>query len=157
MRRFDCPEVAAIFKTYPVKVAIKLMALRELIFDTAARTDGVGELEEALKWGQPSYLTAKSKSGSTIRIDCVKSHPDYDAIYFHCQTTLADTFRKLYPRAFRYGGNRSILFRASDAIPKTELSHCISLALTYHRDKKHPQHVTKRGLSTKPSTHRISR
>ncbi|WP_227013429.1 hypothetical protein [Paenibacillus psychroresistens] len=26
--------------------------------------------EETLKWGQLSYLTLKSKSGSTIRIDC---------------------------------------------------------------------------------------
>jgi len=44
----------------------KLMQLRKLIFDVASATEGVGELEETLKWGQPSYLTSQSKSGSTI-------------------------------------------------------------------------------------------
>jgi hypothetical protein len=129
-------EVAAVFKAYPKRVADKLLAIRQLIFDTAARTIGVGELEETLKWGQPSYLTTNSKSGSTIRIDSVKANEGYYAIYFHCQTTLVDTFRRLYPRQFTYGGNRSILFHVSDDVHAEELSHCISLALTYHLDKR---------------------
>ncbi len=47
----------------------RLLFLRELIYDTAARIEGVGPLEEALKWGQPSFLTSESKSGSLIRVD----------------------------------------------------------------------------------------
>jgi len=65
----------------------RLLALRWLILDTAAATAGVGRIEEALKWGQPSYLTTNPKSGSTIRIDQVP--PGGYALYVHCQTNLS--------------------------------------------------------------------
>jgi hypothetical protein len=70
---FSGPAVDAVFGAYPKPIKAKLLALRQLIFDTAKTTKGVGALEETLKWGQPSYLTTKTKSGSTIRIDRVKS------------------------------------------------------------------------------------
>ena len=57
MKRFTDPRVASRFKAYPSTVRSKLMALRELLLDTAAKTTGVGKLTETLKWGQPSYLT----------------------------------------------------------------------------------------------------
>jgi hypothetical protein len=57
--------IEAVFEAYPAPVKSRLLALRRLIFDTAKTTTGVGALEEALKWGQPSYLTTESKSGST--------------------------------------------------------------------------------------------
>ena len=98
---------------YPKPVKAKLLALRRLIFDTAKTTKGVGALEEALKWGQPSYLTTESKSGSTVRIDQVKAEAGRYAVYFHCQTDLVETFRELYPE-LRYGGNRSILLDAGE-------------------------------------------
>ena len=85
--------------------------LRKLILDTAKTTKGVGAIEEALKWGQPSYLTSESKSGSTIRIDQVKAVPGQYAVYFHCQTNLVETFRELYPD-LKYSGNRAILLDA---------------------------------------------
>jgi Domain of unknown function (DU1801) len=129
------PAVDAVFGTYPKPVRTKLLALRRLIFDTANTTKGVGALEEALKWGQPSYLTSESKSGSTIRIDQVKAEAGRYAIYFHCQTDLVATFRELYPE-LRYGGNRSILLDAADKLPETALRHCVALALTYHLRKK---------------------
>lgn len=135
-REFESPKVAAVFESYPPKTRKKLLVLRQLIFDTAAQTDGVGELEETLKWGQPSYLTTKSKSGSTTRIDQVKSGEGQYAMYFHCQTTLIDTFKEMYRDEFRFEGNRSIIFDENDEIAVEELRHCISLALTYHLDKK---------------------
>jgi Domain of unknown function (DU1801) len=112
-----------------------LLALRRLIFDTADTTEGVGALEEALKWGQPSYLTAESKSGSTVRIDQVKAEAGGYAVYFHCQTDLVETFRELYPE-LRYGGNRSILLDAGEKLPEAALRHCVALALTYHLRKR---------------------
>ena len=136
MRPFDNSGVAAVFKAYPSAIRKKLMCLRQLIFDVAAETEGVGELEESLKWGEPAYLTAKSKSGSTIRIDRKKSSETQYAMYFHCQTTLVDTFRTLFPTEFTYEGNRSIVFDARDEIPVKELSFCIAMALTYHRSKR---------------------
>ena len=127
--------VEAIFSTYPDPVKAKLLALRRLIFDTADTTEGVGALEETLKWGQPSYLTTESKSGSTIRIDQVKAEAGRYAVYFHCQTDLVETFRELYPE-LRYGGNRSILLDAGEKLPEKALRHCVALALTYHARKR---------------------
>jgi hypothetical protein len=69
------PAVAAVFGAYPKPLKAKLLALRRLIFETAAATKGVGTLQETLKWGQPSYLTTETKSGSTIRIDRVNPLP----------------------------------------------------------------------------------
>lgn len=132
---FQDPEVAVVFGAYPPEIQDKLMVLRQLIFDTAAQTEGVGMLEETLKWGQPSYLTPETKSGSTIRIDQDKSHDGQYAMYVHCQTSLVETFKQLYPDKFTFGGKRSIIFNVKNEVPVKELSHCIQLALTYHRNK----------------------
>ncbi len=146
------PEVAAVFDAYPKEVKPKLILLRQLIFDIASRTDGVGELEETLKWGQPSYLTTQTKSGSLVRIDQIKSQEGKYAIYFHCQTTLVDTFKEMYRGQFVFGGNRSILFGVKDKVSVEELGHCISMALTYHLNKNQgnrsieSKHVTRRSI-----------
>ena len=50
MRAFGNSQVAAVFDAYPKEIRKKLMFLRQLIFDTASETEGVGELEETLKW-----------------------------------------------------------------------------------------------------------
>src|SRR5882672_1853272 len=136
-KRADVPElvVDAVFSAYPNPIKAKLLRLRRLIFDTAKTTQGVGTLEEALKWGQPSYLTTETKSGSTIRIDQVKLTPGQYALYFHCQTNLVETFRELYPE-LRYGGNRSILLDVKEKLPEAALRHCVALALTYHLNKR---------------------
>ena len=134
-RPASSPATPAIFDSYPNPVRAKLLALRKLILDTAKITKGVGAIEEVLKWGQPSYLTSESKSGSTIRIDHVKAVPGQYAVYFHCQTNLVDTFRDLYPD-LKYSGNRAILLDAKDKLPEAELRHCVGLALTYHLRKK---------------------
>jgi hypothetical protein len=125
------PAVEAVFDAYPKPVKGKLLALRRLILDTAKATKGVGLVEETLKWGQPSYLTPETRSGSTVRIDQVKPEPGQYAVYFHCQTNLVETFRELYPE-LRYGGNRCILLKADEKVPEAALRHCVALALTYH-------------------------
>ena len=130
------PAVDAVFDAYPQPLKARLLALRRLIFDTAKTTKGVGALQETLKWGQPSYLTPETKSGSTIRIDQVKSAPGQYAVYFHCQTNLVETFRELYPKEFSYGGNRSILLEAKGEVPEAALRHCVALALTDNLTKR---------------------
>jgi hypothetical protein len=139
MRRISNSAVASVFKAYPPDLRARLMALRELVFDTAARTAGVGRLTETLKWGQPSYLTEETGSGTTVRIDRLKAGDGY-AAYFHCQSGLVEQFRELYRDTFKYQGKRAILFAASDRVPTKELRHCIALALTHHsRKKKKPK------------------
>jgi hypothetical protein len=126
--------VDAAFKAYQNPARTKLLALRRLVLDTAKTTAGVGRIEETLKWGQPSYLTPETGSGSTIRIDHVSGN-QY-AIYFHCQTNLVATFRELYPDKWSYGGNRCIFLNVEDNIDEAALRHCIALALTYHLAKR---------------------
>ncbi len=128
--------VETVFAAYPEPVKARLLALRQLIFDTAKATKGVGALQETLKWGQPSYLTPATGSGSTIRIDQVKPAINQYAVYFHCQTNLVETFRELYPTELSYSGNRAIILNADKAIPEPELRHCVALALTYHLNKR---------------------
>jgi len=135
MRRFSDSAVASVFKAYPPRIRSKLMALRELVFDAAEMTTGVGPLTETLKWGQPSYLTEETGSGTTVRIDRLKAGDGY-AAYFHCQSGLVEQFREIYPDTFRYEGNRAIVFDAGDRVPAKALRHCIALALTHHVRKK---------------------
>lgn len=134
MKRFAEPAVAAVFAAYPAALRKRLLALRELVFDVAARTEGVGPLTETLKWGQPSYLTEESGSGTTVRIDRLRKGDGY-AICFHCQSGLVPTFRELYPDTFRFEGKRALTFEPGDRLPVRALRHCIGLALTHHLRK----------------------
>lgn len=136
MKPITNPKVAAIFDAYPPKFRRKLLGLRELILDTAEATEGVGEIQETLKWGEPSYLAAKKGIGTTVRIDWKESAPREYSMYFHCQTDLVEQFRAWFPRELQFDGNRRIVFSENDDIPRELVSVCIAAALTYHRDRK---------------------
>lgn len=125
-------DVATVFDTYPADVRAKLERLRQLIVETAAETEGVGEVEETLKWGQPSYLTP-SGSGSTIRIDAVKGQAGHYAMYVNCRTSLVESYKQKYAETFQFEGTRAIIFDAHDELPVEAVKDCIALALTYHR------------------------
>jgi len=135
MRPFQRPEVAAKFAAYPPIVRRKLLALRELVFRTAECTDGVGEIEESLKWGEPAYAT-KNKSGSTLRMDWKKADPHHYAMYFHCQTHLVETFRAMFAQDFKFEGRRALVFSLTDELPQDALTVCVAASLTYHLKKK---------------------
>jgi hypothetical protein len=130
---FKDTKVKEVFSAYPNKYKNKLLFLRHLIFEIAKKTENVGEIEETLKWGEPSYI---SKNGSTIRINWKKKLGNSYAIYFKCTSLLVPTFKKLYPHEFEYEGNRAIHFSLDDKIPIKKLSLCIKMALTYHLIKK---------------------
>ncbi|MGS2718907.1 DUF1801 domain-containing protein [Eionea flava] len=122
------------FESYPDYVRPKLNFLRQLILDEAAKDKSIGILEETLKWGEPSYLTTVSKSGTTLRIDWKSKAPNEYAIYVNCKTTLIDTFRSLFPE-LTYEGNRAIVFNIDQTIPENEVRLCINMALKYHLNK----------------------
>ena len=132
---FHNAEVGAVFERYPTGLRKKLLRLRQLIFETAAATAGVGPIEETLKWGQPSYAAAETASGSPIRIDRMKAAPRGYALYVPCQTNLVATFRELYPTELKFGGERSVLFDEDNQIDEAIVRHCIALALTYRLRK----------------------
>lgn len=130
------PDVNDKFESYPRHIRPKLEVLRSLIFEVAANTPTAGKLEETLKWGEPSYLTSESKSGTTIRIDWKSKTPDQYAMYFNCKTTLVEDCRSLFGDTLSFGGNRAILFNVANPLPENEVRACIGMALTYHLDKK---------------------
>ncbi len=140
------------FKNQNTEMKTALMSLRDLVLDTARTTEGVGPLEEALRWDQLSFITAQTKSGSTIRIDALRSDPNKYAVYVHCQSGLIDEFRNRYPKQMTYVDQRSIVFALGQPMPVAELKHCISLALTYHLRKK--MEKTKRKNNVSPNHHR---
>ena len=114
-----------------------LDTLRALIFETAADTPGVGTIEETLKWGQPSYLTHKPKSGTTIRLGWDDAGTRI-SLFVHCQTSLVDTWRDRYGDTLTLIGNREIALPTDHPLPRAALQHCIAMALTYHLRKTAP-------------------
>ncbi|MGE0347857.1 DUF1801 domain-containing protein [Hydrogenophaga sp.] len=150
MTPFAHAGVAARFATYPPRARRKLMALRELILRIAATTEGVGGIEETLKWGEPAYVTP-NRAGSTIRLDWKPNDPDHCAMYFNCQTTLVDTFRTLFPRELRFDGNRALLLPVQGEAPQDTLALCIAAALTYHLQKRRARAAPQAGAKKKAS------
>ncbi|MGH1469223.1 MAG: DUF1801 domain-containing protein [Bdellovibrionales bacterium] len=133
--KFASKNVEQKFSEYPIAFRSKLLLLRELIFEVARENKStIGEIEEALKWGEPSYLPVLKKVGTTVRINWLKSKPDQYGIYFHCRTNLIEKFKLIYGDKFIYEGNRAIIFRKKNLVPKKELKQCILMALTYHLD-----------------------
>lgn len=118
------------FESYPDDIAILLANIRALIF-CVAQQDGISEITETLKWGEPSYV---SKIGSTIRVDWKVKYPEQYCIYFNCKTSLVETFKEVYGDIFNYDGNRAIILNVNQEIPK-ELAHCISMSLRYKKIK----------------------
>lgn len=128
-------KVGSAFDSYPSAVRKKMKALRKLIIETAREIEDVEQLEETLKWGEPSYL---AKYGSTIRIDWKESSPSQYAIYFKCTSKLVPTFKKIFKNTFSFQENRGIIFQMNDEIPKKQLKKCIKTALQYHKVKQFP-------------------
>jgi hypothetical protein len=128
---FHTPDVAARYRSFPEPLQKPLLDLRQRIFEVAAATPAIGAIAETLKWNDPAYHPVRSRVGTTIRLGPVRSEPAY-ALYVHCQTSLADVFRLLYPGILRVDGKRALVFRLGEAVPAEALDHCIALALTYH-------------------------
>lgn len=133
-RKFQNNAVKQKFDAYPVKARKRLLELRELIFLVAEKTEGVGALEECLKWNEPSFVTSQTKSGSTIRIDWKPNRPDQYHLFFNCQTRLVEIFKEIYPEDFDFGGNRSMSLPLAKRLPKRKLSKCLEIALTYNKN-----------------------
>lgn len=133
MGKITNTKVADVFDNYPAHIQHKLLYLRQLILETASENDEVSDVEESLKWGEPSYV---SKKGSPIRVGWKTGKPHEYSMYFNCQTKLVDTFRELHSDKFRFEGNRQMVFSEDTDLPVEELKQCILLALTYH-DRKH--------------------
>lgn len=106
-----------------------LKELRALILDVQDENPEIGELSEVLRWGQPSYLTEQTGSGSMIRLGVSKS--EKPAMFFHCGTSLIETFRAQYTDVFDFEGNRALVVTEPLSDNSGEIKHCVQQALTY--------------------------
>lgn len=122
------PEVKLVFDNYLDSVRNKMIKLRELVLETAREIDGITNLEETLKWGEPSYLM---KNGSTIRIDWKSKTPDQYAMYFKYTSRLVEVFKLVFKKRLDFEGNRALVFRLNDKIPIKDLKFCIKTAYNY--------------------------
>jgi len=133
MISFEKPAIENLFSNYEEPYKSALLKIRELIFDTAKKNPEVGKLTESLKWGQPTYSTLETKSGTPIRID---KFGDSDvAIFFNCHTVLVDRFREIFSKELKFSKNRAIVIDPLQKLPIASLEFCISSALVYHKEK----------------------
>ncbi len=132
---FQNTEIAEVFSNYNLPIKKQILELRSLIFDVAKSINEIEKIEEKLKWGQPSYLTNESKSGTTIRIDKNTKNSDEVVLYVNCKTSLVNEWREIYPN-LKCGGTRSVHFKLDEELPKEELKHMIAMALTYKTHRK---------------------
>ena len=128
--------INTVLSRYQAAHKAKLEHLRSLVHGTANEIPEIIEVEESLKWGQPSFGVKPKGVGSSVRID---KCDEGISVYFICNTGLVDKFREIYPDTFNYVGNREIHFALDDDLHEDELSHCIAMALTYHSNKKQNQ------------------
>lgn len=123
------PDFETKLASYPDSVRGKMYYLRELILETAREVSEITELEETLKWGEPSFLT---KNGSTLRMDWKKKTPDQYQMYFKCTSRLVETFKIVFGDQFQYEKSRAIIFQLDQKVPSKEIKKCIKATLLYH-------------------------
>jgi hypothetical protein len=126
------PAVRAMFDACADPTRAGLMVLRRMILARACDLPAVGRVEEALRWGQPAYLTPDTGAGCSLRIGPVAGG---FALFVHCQTGLIDAFLDGPGAGLRRQGNRAVLFRVADEVPEVA-SVLIGWALTYHLVRK---------------------
>ncbi len=124
-----------VIQNQPEEIKSALMHLRAMIFDVAETSDEIGNIVETLKWGQPSYLTEKPKTGTTLRIDRDTSGKGDVALYVNCQTSLVSEWRGMFPEE-TFGGDRSLHLSLTKPTPTSSLRQMVLMALTYHSRKK---------------------
>lgn len=127
---FKNKAVEDVFAAFPHPERDGLLALRALIFSTAQTLPEIGPIDEALRWGQPAYLTSATKSGSTLRLGLPKTGGF--AIYAHCQTTIISDFVTAFAGMDKVEGNRAIHFSHPSQIDPGRHGLLIASALRYH-------------------------
>lgn len=118
-------DVRDVIEVWPAEARAMLHKLRALIFEVAALSAGVGQFEEALRWGEPAYLPSQTRSGSAVRLGWKPTCPEQVSIYFHSRTGLVDTLRTLFPHQFVYAGRRAIVLGVRDPFDRDALAVCI--------------------------------
>jgi hypothetical protein len=124
------PKVRAAFDAAPSDARQGMLVLRAMILAQAALLPQIGRIEEALRWGQPAYLTPDTGAGCSLRIGPVRDGGF--GLFVHCRTTLIEEFRAGPGGACRTEGTRAVLFRSAADIAEGPVTMLIAGALTWH-------------------------
>ena len=127
---FKNPNIKAIYEGFSPDVKKATLLVRDWVFEIAATDNEIGIITEDLKWGEPSYLTGQTQSGTTLRINQKKNNLNLFAIYVNCKTDLVENFKNIFPH-LKYEGTRAIFFDASKPLPENEVKTIISMVLRY--------------------------
>ena len=119
------PEIAEVIDRYTPGTRAGVLRLRRLICQVAR--DMAVPVEEALRWGQPAYLSPR---GTTLRLGPHKAASF--ALYTHCQSRVIPDFAAAFPGQDRLDGNRAVLFDRLEDVEPERLSQLIGHALRYH-------------------------
>lgn len=141
-------EVQAVFDACTDPVRQGLLQLRDLILTQAALMPQIGPLTEALRWGQPAFLTLQTGAACSLRIGPTKSGGF--ALFVHCQSGLIGPFATGAGAGLRFDGSRAVLFDASDQIDGAQISVLIGQALAYHLIRRGQAGVVRRHPTPKP-------
>ncbi|TGL86948.1 hypothetical protein EHQ68_15335 [Leptospira congkakensis] len=128
--RFPSEEISSYYFNLTPVMFDKFMEIRTWIYELSESDERIGEIEECLKWAEPSFLTPKTKSGSTIRI--AKVNEVEFALYFNCKTTIAKEIAIEFPE-WNCDGRRALYFKANQKLSKAKLIVCLKKALLYHK------------------------
>jgi hypothetical protein len=131
---FQNSEIRSVFDKCLPHTKQALLTIREWIFEIAKSSDEIGQIEECLKWGEPSYVTHSPQSGTPLRLSHLKSNPAAYGLFVHCQTTIIEDFRVIYPD-LNYDKNRGVLFDSYEPLQTDVVKPFIYLALSYHSRK----------------------
>jgi len=123
--------VLNVFQDMDTKHQHTLLNIRALIFEVAQNDPRIGLIEEALRWGEPAYITTQKKTGSPIRLSIDKASC-LPALFFNCKTSLVEGFRAQFGGSLRFVKNRAIILDGEGDQYKAALVICIAAALSYH-------------------------
>ena len=126
--------VDARYQAMPGPVRDVLLDIRARLFAVAAADPAIGPLTEALRWGEPAYLTEATKSGTTVRLAPFEG--DKAGFFVHCGTTLIEDFRHAHGDALTYSKNRAVVIDPAAPPSPDIIDGCARRAFTYNIKKK---------------------
>ncbi|MEP3345540.1 MAG: DUF1801 domain-containing protein [Litoreibacter sp.] len=118
-------DVLRAFEGFPPETTKRLLAIRQVIYQTAETIAEVGPLTETLKWREPAYLTNAPKTGTTIRLAQLSGQA---AMMVPCSTTIIEDARARFGDLPALQSKRGVLLDAEAQV----IDYVINAALTYH-------------------------
>ena len=109
----------------------RLWACRAIFHDVAGAA-GIGDLDESLKWGQPSWRPIKPRTGSTLRVSWDSGDPDHLPLFVDCKTDLASRMQSLYPDLPQNDGRRRLAVDLTQPLPEQAIAHLAQMTFCYH-------------------------